>query len=112
MLSVPADLFCFLLHRGSIVLRALLLVMFVAAAGGAAAQTCNPAIDGTYCAEQMPRAPRPSTAPGARAMTGVRPGETFSISNNDSPGTLGAITFNSDASRCIGLLRRSNCKFK
>jgi len=81
-------------------------------AGGATAQTCNPAIDGTYCAEQMPRASRPSTAPGARTMTGVRPGEMFTFSNDDSPGTLGAITFNSDASRCIGLLRRSNCKFK
>jgi hypothetical protein len=104
-----------LLHRGWIVLRMNLLVVFVAAAaaaGGAIAQTCNPAIDGTYCGEQMQRAPRPSAAPGARTMTGIRPGEAFSISNDDSPAMLGAITFNSDASRCIGLLRRSNCKFK
>lgn len=102
-----------LVHRGWIVLRTNLVVVFVAAlAGGAVAQTCNPAIDGTYCAEQMPRAPRPAAVPGSRTMTGVRPGETFSISNNDNPGTFGAITFNSDASRCIGLLRRSNCKYK
>ena len=96
-------------------LRINLLVVFVAAAaaaGGAIAQTCNPAIDGAYCGEQMQRAPRPSAAPGARTMTGIRRGEAFSISNDDSPAMLGAITFNSDASRCIGLLRRSNCKFK
>ena len=86
-----------------------LAVFFAAMAGGAIAQTCNPAIDGTYCAEQMPRAPRPAT--GVRTMTGVRPDEAFSISN-DSPGTFGAITFNSDGSRCIGLVRRSNCKYK
>jgi hypothetical protein len=92
--------------------RSILAVFFAAAAGGAMAQTCNPAIDGTYCAEQMPRSPRSATAPDTRTMTGVRPGETFSISNDDSPGTFGAITFNSDASRCIGLLRRSNCKYK
>ena len=92
-------------------LRANFLAMFLAAiAGGAVAQTCNPAIDGTYCAEQMRSAPRPVAAAGSRTMTGVRPGETFSISNNDSPGTFGAITFNSDGSRCIGLVRRSNCK--
>ena len=99
------------LHRGLRVLRANFLVVFFAATTGAAvAQTCNPAIDGTYCAEQMPRALSPATAPGGRTMTGIRPGEMFSISNNDSPGTLGAITFNSDGSRCLGLVRRSNCK--
>jgi hypothetical protein len=102
-----------LFTRGTVVLRANVLAVFLATtAGGAIAQTCNPAIDGTYCAEQMPRAPRPSAAPGDRTMTGIRPGEAFSISNNDSPGMLGAITFNSDASRCIGLVRRSSCKYK
>jgi hypothetical protein len=85
-------------------------VFFAATAGGAMAQTCNPAIDGTYCNEHMQRAPRPSTAPGVRTMTGIRPGEAFSISADDHPATLGAITFNGDGSRCIGLLRRSNCK--
>jgi hypothetical protein len=106
-----------LLHRGWNVLRMNLLVVFVAAAaaaaaGGAIAQTCNPAIDGTYCSEQMPRAPRPAAAPGVRTMTGIQPGQEFSFSNDDSPAMFGAITFNSDASRCIGLLRRSSCKFK
>jgi hypothetical protein len=99
--------------EASIVLRANVLAVFlVTAAGGAIAQTCNPAIDGTYCAEQMPRVPRPSAAPGIQTMTGIRPGEAFSISVDDRPATLGAITFNSDASRCIGLVRRSNCKYK
>jgi len=94
-----------------IVLRTTVLTLFVAAAaGGAIAQTCNPAIDGTYCQQQMPRAPRPSTAPGVRTMPGIRSGEAFSISADDRPATLGAITFNSDGSRCIGLVRRFNCK--
>ena len=89
-----------------------LAVFFAAAAGGAIAQTCNPAIDGTYCGEQMQRAPRPATAPGVRTMPGVRPAEAFSISGDDHPATLGAITFNSDGSRCMGLVRRVNCKYK
>ena len=87
-----------------------LAVFFAATVGGAIAQTCNPAIDGTYCGEQMQRVPRPSTAPGVRTMTGIRPGEAFSISADDRPATLGAITFNSDGSRCLGLVRRFNCK--
>jgi hypothetical protein len=70
------------------------------------AQTCNPAIDGTYCAEQM------SKKPGG-AMTTSKPnpslsGDFFSIVRENDPATFGAITF-SGGSRCIGLLRRSNC---
>jgi len=70
------------------------------------AQTCNPTIDGTYCAEQM------SKKPGG-AMTTSKPnpslgGDFFSIVRENDPATFGAITF-SGGSRCIGLLRRSNC---
>lgn len=101
----------FRLPGASIVLRTNVLAVFLAAAAGSAiAQTCNPAIDGTYCQDNMQRAPAPSTAPGVRTMTGIQPGEMFSISNDDNPGMLGAITFNSDGSRCIGLIRRSNCR--
>jgi hypothetical protein len=112
MIVIPAHLFLLCRCIGAlIVLRTTVLTVFLAAAAGSAvAQTCNPAIDGTYCQQQMQRAPRPSTAPGVRTMTGIRPGEAFSISVDDRPATLGAITFNSDGSRCIGLVRRSNCK--
>jgi len=86
-----------------------IIAVFVAvAAGGATAQTCNPAIDGTYCATQMQRGPRQSPGPAARTMPGMQFGSTFSTAR-DQPGTLGAITFNGDGSRCLGLLRRFSC---
>jgi hypothetical protein len=70
------------------------------------AQTCNPAIDGTYCAEQMSKRPG-----GATATSKQNPnlgGDFFSIVRENDPATFGAITF-SGGSRCIGILRRSNC---
>jgi len=87
-----------------ILLVALIIVTILRAEG--VAQTCNPAIDGTYCAEQM------SKRPGG-AMTTSKPnpslgGDFFSIVRENDPATFGAITF-SGGSRCIGLLRRSNC---
>ena len=87
-----------------ILLVALTIVTIFRAEG--IAQTCNPAIDGTYCAEQM------SKKPGG-AMTTSKPnpslgGDFFSIVRENDPATFGAITF-SGGSRCIGLLRRSNC---
>ena len=70
------------------------------------AQTCNPAIDGTYCAEQMGR--RPNAAATASRSNPSLGREAFSIVRDNDPATFGAITF-SGGSRCIGLLRRSNC---
>lgn len=91
-------------------LRLNILAVFVAvAAGSAAAQTCNPAIDGTYCEQNMQRA-RLSTAPGTRTMPGAPFGNAFSITTQDHPATLGAITFNGDGSRCLGLVDRFKCK--
>ena len=84
-----------------VLLMALAIVTILRAQG--IAQTCNPAIDGTYCAEQMRR-------PGG-AATASKPnlgGDFFSIVRENDPATFGAITF-SGGSRCIGLLRRSNC---
>ena len=86
-----------------ILLVALIIVTIFRADG--IAQSCNPAIDGTYCAEQMRR-------PGGAATTS-KPnpnlgGDFFSIVRENDPATFGAITF-SGGSRCIGLLRRSNC---
>ena len=87
-----------------ILLVTLIIVTILHAEG--IAQTCNPAIDGTYCAEQMGR--RPS---GAITTSKPKPnlgGDFFSIVRENDPATFGAITF-SGGSRCIGLLRRSNC---
>jgi hypothetical protein len=71
------------------------------------AQTCNPAIDGTYCATQPIRKPSVSTVPNSKFMPiqslarDISPGQ-------DQPGTFGAITFRG-SERCIGLLRRGAC---
>ncbi|NWG23461.1 MAG: hypothetical protein HXY30_03415 [Pseudorhodoplanes sp.] len=73
-----------------------------------AQQPCNPIVDGTYCATQMPQ-PR---SPAARATSGLPPIESIGsdvFPNQDQPGTLGAITFQGYGTRCIGLLRQSRC---
>jgi hypothetical protein len=73
----------------------------------AAQQPCNPVIDGTYCATQIGKPAQPGTA--ARSLPAIEgiAGDLFIEQNNSV--TLGAITFQGDRSRCIGLLRRSNC---
>lgn len=77
----------------------------------AIAQSCNPAIDGTYCATQLPRSnssARSSVSfdPIQSPMQGL--GGDLSI-GQDQPGTLGAITFRGGGTVCIGLLNRGNC---
>jgi hypothetical protein len=73
----------------------------------ASAQTCNPVIDGTYCASEG--ALRPSwTAPSRNTfapMRGIANDLTF---GSQQPATLGAATFRG-GERCIGLLRRTAC---
>ena len=87
-----------------ILLVALVIVTIIRAEG--ITQTCNPAIDGTYCAEQMGKRPAgPATTSRSNPNLG---GDFFSIVRENDPATFGAITF-SGGSRCIGLLRRSNC---
>lgn len=87
-----------------ILLVALTIVTILHAEG--IAQTCNPAIDGTYCAEQMSKRPSgPAMTSRSNPSLG---GDFFSIVRENDPATFGAITF-SGGSRCIGLLRRSNC---
>jgi hypothetical protein len=71
--------------------------------------SCNPAIDGTYCATAgMSSLTKPvPTHPDTRDA-----GLGQSISGAglyEQPATLGAITFGS-AGRCIGLIRRVSCK--
>jgi len=72
----------------------------------AMAQKCNPVIDGTYCAEQMPRA-------DTRSMerSTLRPIQDIAGAmspNRDPIGTLGGISFGSGMT-CMGLLRRGSC---
>lgn len=73
-----------------------------------AQQPCNPIVDGTHCATQMG-----GSRPAAGGGTSLPP--IGSIAADISPGqeraaTLGAITFQGYGSRCVGLLRQSNCK--
>ena len=68
------------------------------------AQTCNPAIDGTYCAEQMGKRPDGTTSRSNPSLGR----EAFSIVRDNDPATFGAITFGG-GTRCIGILRRSSC---
>jgi hypothetical protein len=69
------------------------------------AQTCNPAIDGTYCAEQMNRRPGDAITSRTNPTLGR---EAFSIVRDNDPATFGAITFGGGTG-CIGILRRSSC---
>lgn len=87
---------------------AIVTVFFVAFGAPGIAQQCNPAIDGTYCASQ------PNSRLDKPVNTGTRSnpslgGDFFSSVRGSDPATLGAITFQSDGTRCMGLLRRSNC---
>ena len=74
----------------------------------AAAQPCNPLIDGTYCATQMPRGG--VTSPPRVEMRPIQDiGSAISASSN-SPATLGGISIRSGGGgTCIGLLRRGAC---
>jgi hypothetical protein len=63
-------------------------------------------IDGTYCAEQMPRARTSPPPPMIRPIGSI--GSAISTSNTPA-GTLGGISIRSGGSTCIGLLRRGAC---
>ena len=75
----------------------------------AAQQPCNPVIDGTYCATQMPR--MRMSEPSRLQLQPIQDlGSALSTSSigQDTPGTLGGISFRG-GSTCIGLLRRGAC---
>jgi hypothetical protein len=71
------------------------------------AQPCNPVIDGTYCASLPTKAPNRATgAPQAGSLGAI----LSSPPGVGEPGMLGAITFNSEGTRCLGgLLRGVRC---
>ncbi len=66
-------------------------------------QTCNPLIDGTYCASQGGPVGPPSM-PRIQSMA-----SDLGIGGGDPPATLGAITFSGSGTNCIGLFRRVSC---
>jgi hypothetical protein len=85
------------------------LIMAMSYTSTVAQQPCNPVIDGTYCATQMPRTSAPT-----QSRVQMQPiqeiGSAMSISSigQDTPGTFGGISFRG-GSTCIGLLRRGAC---
>jgi hypothetical protein len=79
----------------------------------ASAQPCNPAIDGTYCAEARSRTrtndpfQTPITMTPIREFGSAMSGGT-STSSTSSIGTFAGISFRGGTT-CIGLMRRGNC---
>jgi hypothetical protein len=95
----------FVNHR---IVFAVMLTVMSSAVGHA--EPCNPAIDGTYCATANIR---PDTSARTMSSTSIQVndlGASLSSMSYDRPATIGAITFSGDGSRCIGILRRINCK--
>lgn len=99
--------------RGPIV-RTWLLALLGAAAlfalqprASAQREPCNPVIDGTYCAEQMPRGR--ATTPSAPIISPMSDFGRSISGDPSSPGTLGGFSIRSGGTSCIGLLRRGAC---
>ena len=90
-------------------LRELIVAGVLVGTGGLAhAQGCNPAVDGTYCATEGAVNRQPSTS-SFNIPTRFSLSEALGPGYSDNPATIGAITFGSDGSKCIGLIRRSRC---
>lgn len=78
----------------------------------ATAQPCNPVIDGTYCADNMPKrgSKTTSTSRSSAKMRPIQPIRDPSSSFQDTPGTFGGISFSNTGERCVGLMRRGRCR--
>lgn len=85
----------------------LAIILLLAASATAMAQPCNPVLDGTYCAEEANRMSNLSISPTRLAP--IRNMADDIAIGSDLPGTLGALTFRGNGTRCIGLLRRGRC---
>jgi hypothetical protein len=90
-----------------ILTAAVLLVLPAAAAG--AEEPCNPIIDGTYCATNMPKKSGYVRSSGS-SMTGLEDYSRLVPSSavGGTPGTLIGIGTQGNRT-CFGLLRRSAC---
>jgi len=85
----------------------MIVLIIVLLPTGARAQVCNPVIDGTYCATQMPKNRASTTyAPSSATVRSIG-GDVYV--GQDQPATLGAITFRGGGERCAILLRRGDC---
>lgn len=86
-----------------------LVLIAVVVPSPAQTEPCNPIIDGTYCATQMPKN-RSATSP-SKGMDPIRPvGGDFDWSGSqETPGTLGSISFRGGGNRCFGTIVRSRC---
>src|SRR5690349_2407912 len=92
---------------GRVIARMTFVALLTGAFGApAAAQSCNPVIDGTYCETANIRRP-PASAPTSPfgPMQGIARDIGPSL---DQPATLGGITFRGNQT-CMGLLRRGVC---
>ena len=83
----------------------MIVLLMPGAAGGA--EPCNPVLDGTYCAEEANRMSNLSISP-TRLAPIRNIGDDIAV-GSDQPGTLGALTFRGNGTRCVGLLRRGRC---
>jgi len=88
------------------------MIAAFALGSSATAQPCNPVIDGTYCAENMPKG---SSKARAKQRTSpqiqpVQPIRDPSSTSYDTPATWGGISFSNTGERCVGLMRRGRCK--
>lgn len=83
----------------------------VASGPSATAEPCNPVIDGTYCATQMPKRAKPKPAPRPSVnMPSIQNTARDASPNQDTPATWGGISFSNTGERCVGLMRRGKCK--
>lgn len=91
---------------------AIAALLALASASAATAQPCNPVIDGTYCAEQMPKRGKSKTT-ASRSSAKMQPIQNTArdqLPSYDTPATWGGISFSNTGERCVGLMRRGRCK--
>ncbi|MDE2283883.1 MAG: hypothetical protein KGK33_04630 [Hyphomicrobiales bacterium] len=86
--------------------------LFVSAAvaqlpSGSGRQPCDPLIDGTYCATQGGRAFGNSASSSSLGSVQSLSGD-LSL-GQEQPATFAGVSFSSNNTVCIGLLRRSAC---
>lgn len=97
--------------RAPLRMLALATIMLAGFSGAAAAadEPCNPIIDGTYCATNMPKKSGYVRSSGS-SMTGLEDYSRLvpSAAVGGSPGTLIGIGTRGDRT-CFGLMRRSAC---
>jgi len=91
---------------------AIAALMALACCSAATAQPCNPVIDGTFCADNMPKrgSKTTSTSRSSAKMRPIQPIRDPSSSFQDTPGTFGGISFSNTGERCVGLMRRGRCR--